>query len=592
MAKEIYYRSKPVREFDLNQTLYTTVFEQNKGNMDVDAIGFLGAKFTFRELKQNVDRLADAYSKAGIKEGDTVVICTINMPIVQENLLALSKIGATSKWVDLRIKGKDLIKNINESKCKTLVIFDGIITAIEEIIDETDVTRVFVASPKDYFNPVIRALANLKEKKEGKQIHFPKDKRFQRYHTFLKTGDAKSTLKAVPFQKDRPSIIVQSSGSTGKAKSIVHTEYNFNSLMQKEAYTDLPFSVGKAMYVSIPPFIIYGLNNSIYAALAFGMAAEMTPYVSETTVYDDLGKYDFACAAPIHYRYLFNKIIELKTKIDEQSNRKDLFSDRGTQACRQELALLMKKLSRVKAFVSGGDKITVEELLAMQQLFETPIINGYGNNELTGGAIISPVYAGKPASVGVPMKGITVMAFDTETQEALEPEMEGEICINSDSVFVEYLNNPEETKKIKRKHGDGLDWIHTGDLGYVDRDGYVYITGRAKRLIKREAFKIAPDTIENVIMGMEELKDCVVVGVPDLEHEGSAVPMAYVELQTEYVEKQENVKKRILQKCQEELPDYEVPQYIECIEKIPYKNTKHNFKQLEEMGKEYVLQRR
>ncbi|MBQ8546935.1 MAG: AMP-binding protein, partial [Lachnospiraceae bacterium] len=109
MAKEIYYRSKPVREFDLNQTLYTTVFEQNKGNMDVDAIGFLGAKFTFRELKQNVDRLADAYSKAGIKEGDTVVICTINMPIVQENLLALSKIGATSKWVDLRIKGKDLI---------------------------------------------------------------------------------------------------------------------------------------------------------------------------------------------------------------------------------------------------------------------------------------------------------------------------------------------------------------------------------------------------------------------------------------------------------------------------------------------------
>ncbi|MBQ8846251.1 MAG: AMP-binding protein, partial [Lachnospiraceae bacterium] len=86
-------------------------------------------------------------------------------------------------------------------------------------------------------------------------------------------------------------------------------------------------------------------------------------------------------------------------------------------------------------------------------------------------------------------------------------------------------NNPEETKKIKRKHCDVLDWIHTGDLGYVDRDGYVYITGRAKRLIKREAFKIAPDTIENVIMGMEELKDCVVVGVPDLEHEGSAVPM-------------------------------------------------------------------
>ncbi|MBQ3028658.1 MAG: acyl--CoA ligase, partial [Lachnospiraceae bacterium] len=194
--------------------------------------------------------------------------------------------------------------------------------------------------------------------------------------------------------------------------------------------------------------------------------------------------------------------------------------------------------------------------------------------------------------VGVPMKGVIVATFEPDTCNRLSVGKEGEICIHSDSVFWGYLNNEEETKKIKQMHNDGLAWIHTGDLGYVDKDGYVYITGRAKRLIKREAFKIAPDTIENVIMGLEEVKDCVVVGVPDLEHEGSAVPMAYVEVQTEYKELQEEIKKRILRKCQEELPDYEVPQYIECIDKIPYKNTKHNFKQLEAMGEEYVLKRR
>ena len=568
LPKEKYYRNKPVREFDLNQTMYSTVFEQNKENMDIDAIGFLGYRSTYRGLKQNIDRLADAYCKAGVKEGDTVAICTINMPIVQENLLALSKLGATSKWIDLRIKGKDLIRNINESECKILVIFDGVTSVIQEIINETDVSRVLVASPKDYLNPVVRVLANLKDKKEGKHITMPEDKRFQKYSAFLKSGDVESKLKPATFEKERPSIIVQSSGSTGIAKAIIHTEYNFNSLMQKEAYTDLPFSVGKTMYVSIPPFIIYGLSSSIYAALAFGLKAEMTPYVSETTVFDDLGKYDFVTAAPIHYRYLYNKITEAKDK--------------------KEILSIMKKLSKVKCFVSGGDKITVQELLAMQQLFETPIINGYGNNELTGGAIISPVYASKPDSVGIPMKGITVAAFDTDTCDKLDAGLEGEICVNSDCVFKEYLNNEEETKKIKQLHSDGLEWVHTGDLGYVDQDGYVYITGRAKRLIKREAFKIAPDTIENVIMKLKQIKDCVVVGVPDLEHEGSSVPMAYVELQPEFTVNFEEVKRLIEETCVSELPDYEHPKYIVQIDKIPYKNTKHNFKELESMGREYV----
>lgn len=588
LPQEKFYRTKPVRVFDLNQTMYNTVFEQNKANMNVDAIGFLGTNITYAELKQNVDRLADAYNKAGVKEGDVVAICTINMPIAQENLLALSKIGATSKWIDLRIKGKDLIKNINESHCKILVIFDGITSIIEEIINETDVSRVLVASPKDYLNPFVRFLAKSKDKKEGKQVIWPKDKRFEKYSAFLKTGDDKSKLQPVAYEKDRPSIIVQSSGSTGKTKSIIHTEYNFNSSMYRHAYTDLPFSVGKSMYVSIPPFIIYGLCGSLYMALAFGLKAEMTPYVSETTVFNDLGKYDFVAAAPIHYRYMFNKINELKDTIERLGKEDSIAAGKTLRKCEKELSEIMRKLARAKCFVSGGDKITTQELLAMQQLFEVPIVNGYGNNELTGGVIISPVYASKPASVGIPMKGITVAAYDTDTYEKLESGTEGEICINSDNVFLKYLNNEEETKKIKQRHSDGLEWIHTGDLGYVDQDGYVYITGRAKRLIKREAFKIAPDTIENLIMELEEVKDCVVVGVPDIEHEGSQVPMAYVEVYPELVGNFEIIRQKIMEKCVSELPDYEVPKYIKHIDKMPYQNTKHAFKKLEAMGKEFV----
>lgn len=504
--------------------------------------------------------------------------------------MALNKIGVISKWIDLRIKGKELVKNINESHCHLLVVFDGIIDAIMEVVDETEVANVIVASPKDYLNPVIKTLANLKDKKEGKKITIPKDKRIMFYKRFMKTGNANSKINPVPLQKDRTAIIVQSSGSTGKAKRIMHTEYNFNSLMQKEGYTDLPFSVGMSMYTAIPPFIIYGLCGSIYASLVFGLKAYLTPYVSETTLYDDLGKYEFGAVAPIHLRYLYKKITEITSRIDELE-KKGNFYIKEYKTEKKKLSEIMKNLSKVKGFVSGGDKITAQELLNMEHLFQTSIVNGYGNNELTGGAIISPVYASKPDSVGVPMKGITVAAFEPDTFNVLNTGEEGEICIHSDSVFVGYLNNDEETKRIKQTHDDGLCWIHTGDLGYVDEEGYVYITGRAKRLIKREAFKIAPETIENVILEMESVRDCVVVGVTDIQHEGSFVPMAYVAIDSIDDAKKEAIKLEIMNRCQKELPNYEIPKYIECIDKIPYKNTKHDFKQLEVMGEKYVEQR-
>ena len=586
--KSIYHRQKPIREFDLNQTLYSTILNSNKENLGLDAISFLGTDISYKSLINNVDRLADAYSKIGIKEGDAVAICTINMPIVQENLLALSKLGATSKWIDLRIKDKDLINNINESGCKTLVIFDGITSTIEQIINETDVNKVLVASPKDYLNPIIRVLADIKDKKEGKQINLPEDSRFVKYSNFIKTGSINSELQPVKFEKDRPSLIVQSSGSTGKAKSIVHTEYNFNSSMQKEAYTDLPLYVGNSMHIAIPPFIIYGLNNSIYASLAFGMKAQMTPFISETTVFDDLGKYNIACAAPLHYRYLYSKIIELKDKISELEKYDSKAAKKELKKCLEELSLIMKKISKVNVFVSGGDKITAQELLSMEQIFEKIIVNGYGNNEMAGAAIITPVYASKPDSVGVPMKGVTVATFDPDTMERLENGLEGEICVKSDNIFVEYLNNDEETKRIKQLHSDGTQWIHTGDLGVIDSDGYVYINGRSKRLIKREAFKISPDTIENVIISIPGVEDCVVVGVPDIDKDGSFVPMAYVEVKNEYKENFELIQQKIEKTCIEELPDYEMPVYILNIDKIPYHNNKHAFKILEEQGEKYV----
>ncbi len=582
-----YHRQSPIKQLNLNQTLYSLVKNENKYNLNGQAIGFLGYNKTYRELLNEVDKLADAYIKAGIKDGDTVAICTISTPAVQQNLLALNKIGATSKWIDLRSKGNEIIKNINESNCKTVVIFEELAPLFEKIVDETAVTRVLLSSPKDYLPLPIRLLANLKDKQNGKLIEVPEDKRFSRFMDFMNSGNSNSEIIPASFEKDKPTLVIQSSGSTGTPKSIVHTDYNFNSAVQKLAYTDLPFYKGKTVYVAVPPFIIYGLCNTIYTSLALEMKAEMTPFVAENTVYDDLGKFDIPFGAPLHYRYIYTQIKELSSQVTELIPKKDSKSKMELKKVLIELERVLKGLKRTDVLLSGGDKMTAEEITEMQTTFDRVIINGYGNNEVVGAAVVSPRYANKPGSIGIPLHGIEAEVFDPETNKQLNQGELGELCLCTDNAFLEYANNPEETEKIKIKHEDGKDWIHTGDLCIIDEDGYITPKGRSRRTIIKDCFKICPDTIENVIQEIPFVKNCIVVGVDD--EKLISVPMAFIEIENNYKNQFNELLPQIEKVCEEKLPDYEIPSYFKEIDKIPYTtNNKQDFRLLEELGNEFV----
>lgn len=581
-----YNRKNPIKEFQLNQTMCSLIDNESKNDLNLNATGFMGNNMTYGELIISSDKLAQALHNIGVKDGDNVAILTISMPIVQQSLRALSKLGATMSWIDLRTKGKDLIKYINNSNCKTIIIFEDLVPLIESIIDETDVKKVIVSSPKDYLSPIVKVLAVLKDKKEGKTITIPNDSRFVRFNDFIKNVDTNDFVKPVSFEKDRPSLIVQSSGSTGKPKQIVHTEYNFNSAVQKMAYTDLPFYKGNTMHISIPPFIIYGLGNSIYASMAFTMKAEMNPFVDEYTVYNDLGKFDISLAAPLHYRYIYKKLNELNNSINELEKDTSLEARKELKKKMKELKRVLTGIDRAKVFVSGGDKISADELIEMQQAFNKVIVNGYGNNECLGATIVSPMYANRPGSIGIPMQGVDIKVVNPETGETLPQGEVGELYISSDNLFVEYLNNPSETSKIKEIDEYNKAWVKSGDLCYVDKDGYIVPKGRNRRLIKKEAFKISPDTIEEVISSLSFVEDCVVVGVND--EKSLSVPMAFIVLKDKNVSLND-VEEQIREKCREELPDYEVPSYFEQIEKIPYTpNDKQDFRLLENMGNEIV----
>lgn len=561
MPQRKYYREEPIRIVDSKQTMYQAIKNLNIDNMNYNSIGYMNHNYTYEEMLREVDKTAIALKQLGVKENDVVLIAMVSTPEVAKILLAINKIGAVSKWIDLRVKSSDLEYYINEHHSKYIIAFDMLIPIIQQAINNTDVENAIIVKPTDSLSVAEKLGYILKSKIEGSYNKLPKDKRFIYFSDLLNIHNKNIDISTCSFDKDKPSLIIQSSGTTGMAKSIIHTDYTINESIYKLCYSDLPFYKGNRILVTVPPWIGYGLINSYYLSLAMGMQAVLCPKVDRDTVFKSLGKFDLAFAAPLHYRYL----AELIDKCDD--------------------------LSMIQALITGGDKITAEELREIRAIltrkgFNGEILNGYGNNEGLGAETVNPITHNKLGSVGIPLYGNVVAAFDENNRELKINEL-GELCVKTSTMFVEYAFKPEETDKIKQLHEDGEYWIHTGDLGRVDEDGFVHVEGRLRRVIIRRAFKIFPGTIEKTIKKHKAVKECITVGINDAEE--LSVPMAFIVLNDDLFYDENVIIEELKLLCEKELKDYEIPAYFSIITEIPYtQNNKQDFRKLEQIGNEKV----
>ena len=553
--QEKYYRAKPVREIETEQTIYEMVFNANKDNMSAPAIEYMGVNWTFKKLKTETDKAVDAFYKMGLNQGDTVLIGMASCFEVLVILLALNKLGVITKWFDIRASEKDIQEYANENNCKILIVFDMLLPKIEPIINATNLEKVLIVRPTDYLAMPIQLAYSLKANR------IPKDSRFMYFKDFVRTGNENNNIPCVSFDKNRPSIMIQSSGTTGKPKTIVHSDFSATTYSQKIAYSDLPMGLGKIVLVVLPPWIAYALGNAILGPLALGTKIILSPTLDPDSILKYIGNFTLAFTAPICYRYL-------KDNFDKLTKKQ------------------INELAKVDCLASGGDKITVEENAEFERLFNTKFVNGYGNNEGWGCLSVNPVSNNKYGTVGIPKYGETIIAYDNETKSELPFGEIGEICARSETMFLYYQGKEEETQNVKRLHDDGHVWIHTGDLGYIDEDGYVVLQGRLRRVIIRKAFKISAYTIEDKICEHPAVKECVTVEVNDEVEEH--VPMAYIVLKNESSDT-ESVKQSICEKCVAELKDYEVPKYFRIVKSLPYtQNNKYDFRLLEKQGNEFV----
>ena len=225
----------------------------------------------------------------------------------------------------------------------------------------------------------------------------------------------------------------------------------------------------------------------------------------------------------------------------------------------------------MKGVFSGGDSLSVELKKKLDNFLKEhgapiQVREGYGTTETVTACCLTPPMTHKEGSIGVPFPDTYIKIVEPGTDKVLPYGEEGEILLAGPTVMKEYMNHPEETAETLRKHDDGLTWVYTGDLGYMDDEGFVYFRGRSKRMIVSSGYNIYPGQIENILDANENVQMSCVIGVPD-DLKMQTVK-AFIMLKPG-LQKTEAMRDEIMTYCRKHIAKYALPREIEFRDELP-----------------------
>ena len=312
------------------------------------------------------------------------------------------------------------------------------------------------------------------------------------WNDFLNNG--KNEKEVVYAGKgDDSAAILFSGGTTGVSKGILLTNLNFNALAMQTIAASGCFAAGDTMISVMPVFHGFGLGVGIHTMLSSGGRCVLVPRLNVAEFPGFFKKYrpNYMAGVPT----LFEAMMR-----NEEMKKTDLSSLKGLFSGGDSLSVELKK--KIDAFLNDrGAKIQVRE--------------GYGTTECVTASCLTPIDYYREGSIGIPFPDTYYKIVVPNTNEEAKPKEMGEICISGPTLMKEYINNPKETSQTLRVHEDGVTYLHTGDLGYMDEDGFVYFVQRLKRMIVTSGYNVYPSQIENVIDAHEAVMFSTVIGVKD-----------------------------------------------------------------------------
>ena len=550
-----YYDQKFIDQTLPALSAFEYVCQRSKNHLNDTALEYYGRKFTYADLIVNVKKTAAALRGAGVKKGDIITVVSIMTPEIIALFYAADMMGATLNLVDPRYSVEGIREYIEEVDSHLLVCLNVVYERCRQAAKRTNVEKVIVLSPADSLPPVMAV---------GYKLTTPDKNKYAsnviRWKQFIKGGEGQSTA-AEPYDPDHACVVVHTGGTTGSPKGVMLTDDCFNGIaLQFQAYPKL-FHRGQKLMNVMPPFIAYGFACGIHLPLVLGFTVIIIPNLDPAKLGSLVLKHkpEHMFGVPTNYQQL---------AADPKLRDKDL--------------------SFIINYAAGGDSLsrgaeqTVNDFLAAHGA-RYPIAKGYGMTEVSSAATVAAGLDNKPGSVGIPMVNTVVAAFEPGTDQELPIGQRGELCISGPCLMKGYYNKPEETAILLRRHPDGRVWAHTGDMGYLDEDGFVFLDSRIKRMIIRhDGFKVFPSMIENVVSRHPAVHQCSVVGCADKDHTQGRLPFVYIVLKADTTAKKKQVIRELERMCAEELPEYVQPVAYKFISSMPMTPVgKIDYRQLE-----------
>lgn len=513
-------------------SMYEYLWQNNKDHLDDIALVYFNNKITYRKMFEMIERTATAFDNLGVTQGDIVTICSLSTPETVYCTYALNKLGAivNFEYVSLSKKGfKEAFLQTNSKVAVTMPLFAN---KILKATDETNVEKIILSD----LSTSAHGITKLALKKKTK-TNINQSNKFLNWNCFITKAN-----KNLPRKTNDNAIILHTGGTTGTPKGVLLGNRNLNALAW--TYSKLGYEIERKHKIlhGIPPFHSYGFAIGIHTPLSLGLSIIMcpTPSVELLEKLYIKNKPDFIVLGISQMKHLLHYLKNKKTNSDN-----------------------------LKLVAVGGENVPPALENEAKNYFEVyhnaKLIIGYGMSELASAATSNLKFYQKNGSVGVPFVNYNVKIVNKNEQELKYNEV-GEICFNTPTMMKEYFHNTIETNQTKKLHSDGKVWIHTGDLGYVDEDGFIFIKGRIKRIYgyideTGNTYKIFPDYIENIVSSIDYVEQCAAGCIKDNKHINKIY--CFITLNDK------SSKELIKTKMHELLPEYDYPHIIVFIETIP-----------------------
>ena len=524
-----------------DNTLYELIEESAQNHLDVISYNYFGTKRTYKEFLKEIDECARAFKALGVKHNDTVSICMPNTPEAIISFYALNKIGAIANMIHPLSAEPEIKYYLDISNSKYIVTIDIAFNKVNHIAKETKLKKIIQVSVGDSMPLYMRCLY---QATKGRKIKLETNDKTIKWKEFIKLGESYTKkINTVTSGKDVAAILY-SGGTTGYPKGIELTNKNFNALAMQGVEACACLTPGDRVLAIMPVFHGFGLGICIHTAQYHGMTSILLPQFSAKTFHKLLMKYkpNVIAGVPTLYEALLKN-----KKLDGYD------------------------LSFLKCVISGGDSLSISlkkkiDKFLKQHGANTQVREGYGLTECVTGSCLTPLNYYREGSIGIPYPDTYYKIVKPSTDEELPYGEEGEIVIAGPTVMKDYLNEPIETMNTIRKHKDGLKWLHTGDLGYMDEDGFVYYKQRLKRVIISSGYNIYPQYLENIIDAHPDVLMSCVIGI---DHPYKIqVAKAFIVLKPG-VELTDEVKQSIKDHCEINAAKYSWPYEYEFRKELP-----------------------